>query len=307
MTNQKKGLLLVFGTAVISGISIFLNGISVKLIEPSALTFSKNAIVAVLLLGIIIGISKFKILLKLKHKDWLYLGLIGLIGGCVPFLLFFNGLKMIGSDAGSFLHKTMFIFVGVFALFILKEKARNRWLIFAAFMLLISNFLLLNVQFPAFNSGYLFVLTATMMWALENVISKKLLQKEMDPLILAFGRMFFGAIFITLYLIPTGNMNTVLTMSNIQWIWTTVTALMLLGYVLTWYKGLKFVPVTTASIILLLGAPITTTLNLVLLQKSITVQETAGLIIVLTCVTVGYAKNFLFERTRTVTGGGVGG
>ena len=51
-------------------------------------------------------------------------------------------------------------------------------------------------------------------------------------------------------------------MSGAQWGWVLFTAALLLGYVLTWYVGLKQVPVTVATCILLLGSPITTLLQL---------------------------------------------
>jgi drug/metabolite transporter (DMT)-like permease len=279
MTNQKKGLLLVFSTAVISGISIFLNGLSVKMIDPSAFTFLKNSIVALLLFGLIIGTIKRNELFHLNKKNWLYLCIIGLIGGCIPFLLFFNGLKMIGADAGAFLHKTMFIYVAIFAFFFLKEKVSGKWLIFASAVLLLSNFLLSKASFAPFNAGYLFVIGATIFWAVENVFSKKLLNDGMEPMVLAFGRMFFGSLLMLGFLSATNNLGPAMTMSGQQWLWTLIPAGMLMLYVLTWYTGLKSVPVTTASIILLIGAPITTLMNLAILNKGLSLQETYGLIL----------------------------
>jgi drug/metabolite transporter (DMT)-like permease len=50
---------------------------------------------------------------------------------------------------------------------------------------------------------------------------------------------------------------------------------LLFGYVTTWYSGLKLIPVTVATSILLLGAPITSLLSLVTAGK-ISFQELAS-------------------------------
>jgi drug/metabolite transporter (DMT)-like permease len=274
MTAPKKGLLLVTLTAVISGFSIFLNSYSVKMIAPSAFALLKNSIVAAAIIGIILGLGRLGEIKKMKKKQWLYLAVIGFVGGCVPFLLFFNGLSMISGPAGSFLHKTMFVFAAILAPFFLKEK-NHRFFFPASLLLLAGNFLLLKAEFTGFGAGHLLVLAATLLWTLENIISKKVLQ-NMDGTVLAAGRMFFGSIFLFAYLFATGGFEPVLAMTSQQWIWTIIPSVLLLGYVLTWYNGLKSVPVTTATMILLLGAPITTLLDFLILQKQVGLNQWLG-------------------------------
>jgi len=105
---SKKGLILVLTTAIISGISIFINKYSVSVINPYIFTFLKNAVVALMLSGLILLIKDWKILKFLTKKQWLLLLLIGLIGGSIPFLLFFKGLSLVSAAQGSFIHKTIF-------------------------------------------------------------------------------------------------------------------------------------------------------------------------------------------------------
>ena len=92
MTNKlaNKGLLLVFSTAIISGLSIFTNKFGVGEFDPYLFTFLKNLLVAALLVGLILSLKEFKNLKKLTKKDWLILTIIGLVGGSIPFLLFFK-------------------------------------------------------------------------------------------------------------------------------------------------------------------------------------------------------------------------
>ena len=84
---MKKGAWLVLATAIISGFAIFLNAFGVKGINPYLFTGTKNLLVAVFLLSTILLFKQFKELRKLERKDWLNLGLIGLTGGSIPFLL----------------------------------------------------------------------------------------------------------------------------------------------------------------------------------------------------------------------------
>src|SRR3989338_837940 len=141
---EKKGVLLVFLTALISGVSIFVNSFGVKGVDSTVFTFAKNFIVAILLICIIFGLREFNNLKRLSTRDWLWLLLIGLIGGAVPFVLFFKGLQLSSGALGSFVHKTMFVFVAVLALIFLKERIKLKVVIPAA-LLLAGNFLLLKM------------------------------------------------------------------------------------------------------------------------------------------------------------------
>src|SRR3989338_8794652 len=94
LIENRKGLMLVFFTAIISGFSIFVNSFGVKGFDSSVFTFSKNAVVAILLFAIILGLGNFSELKTLKKRQRLQLAAIGLIGGSVPFLLYFKGLQM---------------------------------------------------------------------------------------------------------------------------------------------------------------------------------------------------------------------
>lgn len=295
MTTHKKGLLLVISTAVISGISIFINSYSVKMVAAAPFTFLKNSIVAIALVGIILALGRIREIIKLDKNQWFYLLVIGFVGGFVPFLLFFNGLSMVSGPAGSFLHKTMFVFVALLAPLFLKEK--NHKLFFpAALLLLAGNFLLLKADFADFGIGHILVLGATILWALENVISKKILQK-MDGTVLAAGRMFFGSAFFLIYLAFTHQIQPVLAMTAGQWVWTIIPAALLLGYVLTWYNGLKSIPVTVATTILLLATPITMLLDFAAHQTPVSVNQWLGFIFTLagaglTLLFFGYNRGF---------------
>jgi len=276
MSTKNRALLLVFSTAVISGVSIFANGLLAKNMMPSTFTFLKNATVATFLFAIVLHLQstcKFK---NMKPKHWLQLMLIGLIGGSIPFLLFFKGLSMTTGTMAAFVHKTMFIFIALFASRFLGEKLHPLWFLGALF-LLIGNGLFLNVDILSFNFAHLLILAATIFWAAENTLSKYVL-RELPGTVVAWGRMFFGSLFLLIFLAFTGQLTElgqVFTSQNLLAVG--VTSLFLMGYVLTWYNGIKKIPVSIAACILLMGSPITTLLSAGFLDKALTIHQFGGI------------------------------
>ena len=259
--NQNKGLLLVFCTAIISGFSIFISSFGVKVMSPYIFTGLKNIVTVLFLVIFVFLLREHKQLKLLKKKDWLTLVAIGLIGGSVPFLMFFKGLSLASAGAGALIHKNMFLLVAVLAFVFLKEKIDKK-LMLGMSMLVLGNLFLLNVtNLISLGAGELLIIGATVLWAVENVISKKAVA-AISPRIVALGRMFFGFLFILIFWTATGQLSLLgsLTVSQLSWVW--LTALILFAYVTTWYTGLKYIEVSKAACVLVLGAPITSLLNL---------------------------------------------
>ena len=292
--NKKSALLLIFSTAIISGISIFMNKFAVSGIDSTIFTFAKNIMVTLFLFSLLFFTTRFKEFALLKKKDWFKLILIGLIGGSIPFVLFFRGLQLTSGAGASLIHKTMFVFVTMSAVIFLKEKL-NKKVVIATALLLIGNYLLLRPSW-SFGMGDLLVLTATLFWAFENTLSKYVL-KELSGNIVAFGRMFFGSMFILVYLAFTNNFGKILTLTSPQFSWILITSGMLFMYVFTWYNGLKHVNVSLATAILLLGSPITTLLKFTT-GSAITISQSFGIMFLLTGVVVfmNSTKQFNFNE-----------
>jgi len=131
----------------------------------------------------------------------------------------------------------------------------------AAVLLLLGNALLLKLLpgGSSFQLGDLLILAATLLWAGENVLSKHVL-RTIPPKIVALGRMGIGSLVILGVLIATGKLALISQLPPLHLGWVALTALFPLGYVLTWYAGLREIKVTTATSILLLGSPVTTLL-----------------------------------------------
>lgn len=258
---MQKGYFLVFLTAVISGFSVFVNKFGVSVVNPFVFTGLKNLSVAILLTGLIFILKDWRILRSLSKKQWFLLALIGLIGGSIPFLLFFKGLSLTSAAFGGFWHKTMFIYVAVFAVIFLKEKIDKKFL-FGGLLLVLGNILLLKKLSFAINYGDVLIILATLFWASENIISKHIL-KELKGNIVAWARMFFGALFILIFLFATGQASSISSLNLAQTGWVLATSLLLFAYAISWYNGLKYIPASHATAILVLGSPITTLLSFI--------------------------------------------
>lgn len=293
--NKEKGILLVLTTAFISGFSIFINKFGVTGIDPFLFTGLKNLLVAVFLFTLLSSTRQIK---KLSINNWLRLGLIGLIGGSLPFLLFFKGLSQTLAPQASFIHKNMFLMVAFSAPILLKEKINKNFLI-AGLFLLLGNAMLLNKAFPfSFNQGNFLILAAILLWALESLISKRVL-KNLPSRIVAWGRMTFGSIFIFMFLLFSGRMGLVFSLQSKQWSWIFLTSLFLLAYVLTWYAGLKRLKASTAASVLVIGAPITSLLS-VFSGNILTNKESLGIILVVLGIIIlfKFKKTFSFFNAR---------
>ncbi len=292
---SKKYIILIFGTAIISGFSIFLNSYAVQLANPTQYTALKN-FVPVLAASLLLLLPQHRQNFKnISRRDWLYLGLIGLIGGGLAFILFFNGLAKANAATGSFIHKTLFIWIAIGAFVFLKERVR-RFFFVAALVLLAGNFLLLRVQLNTLTVYHFLILGATMLWAIENLLAKHLLNKGISPLMVIWSRMTFGLIFILVYLAATHNMFTPADFSKEILLWIVITGTLLSGYVFSWYYGLSRVPVTLASTILLLGSPITTALAAIFQGKPIAHLQMGGIVLIV--LGIAYTVYLFIEIMR---------
>ncbi len=276
--GEGKGIALVIGAAVVSGVSIFLNKFGVSDFNPFIFTTLKNALVAVFLFSTILLLGEYKNLRSMRPAQWGRLALIGLVGGSIPFLLFFYGLKLTSAVNAGFLHKTLFIWVMIFAAVFLKEGISRKFLA-GALLLLAGNSILFS-KFTAFGTADAMILAAAVLWGAENVISKKALGETYGRIV-AFGRMFFGSLFMLAFLAITGQAPDLASLSAGQVAWVLVTGGMLFLYVLLYYTGLKYVRVSVAAALLSLAQPITAMLPTAFSGSHVSAGDAFGFLLIL--------------------------
>lgn len=269
MSNTTKGLYLSFVTAVVSGISIFINKFAVEAIRPPLyFTSIKNISVAVIVLAIIFVTGEWKKLGNLTKKELVHLVLIGIIGGSLPFYLYFTGLSQTSAVNAAIIHKTLVFWVAIMAAPLLKERM-SKGQILTVLMLFAGNIFIGGFQGFKFSGGELMVLAATVLWGVENILAKKILSTVAPNIVLAF-RMGLGSVILiaaTLITVPQAFKNS-LGLSSLQLFWIVLTILSLLVYTMTWYRALKNAPAVVVTAVLVSSTLVTNVLSAIIITHS---------------------------------------
>lgn len=292
----QKGVIFGLAAAIISGFSIYINKFAVmQMKDPFVFTTAKNASVALLLIALFIVPGCLPELRRLRVKQWLSLGVLGAIGGSIPFLLFFYGLSLATAPSAAFIQKTLFLWVAALAFFFLRERP-GRLLVGALALLVIGNLVLLGWPGSwAMGRAELFVLAATLLWAIEAVVAKKVMS-GISSRVASFGRMFFGAAVMLAYLAVTGKADALASLSGLQLTWIGATAILLLGYVTCYYAGLKHATASVVCSILVLGSVITSLLYAIIDARRYTPADMAGLALIVAAAALLFYSQ---ERIRT--------
>lgn len=260
MRNINKGLLFALISSVISGFAILYSKISLAKIDPLALTTSRNFYVGVIFLLFFLFSKRLHEIKKLKRKDLTLLILIGAIGGALPFYLFFSGLSQIPAITGNLIHKTLFIWVGILAVVFLKEKIKPVHIL-SYILIFFANFYFAfsSVKF-SLGAGELMVFGATLFWAGENIIAKKVLKNVSSELVALF-RMGIGGLLLMSTTLLAGKGASFLSLDFNLLTIIIVGGSILFFYNYFWYKALKYAPASIATLLLTFSVVVGNVLN----------------------------------------------
>jgi drug/metabolite transporter (DMT)-like permease len=252
----RTGVLLALATALISGVSIWVNAFAVKqLPDPAVYTTVKNGIAAILLVGIMAATVRPTAIRAIAPRAWGRLVLIGVVGGSLPFVLFFTGLAQASAPSAAFIHKTLFIWVALLAVPFLGERLGIAQLA-ALGVLLAGQALVLTPSGVTWGTGETMIAAATLLWAVESIVAKRVL-RDVPSAVVGACRLGIGLVVLVGFLSVTGKLGTVAALSGGQWAWAGLTGLFLFGYVATWFAALQRAPASLVTAILVLGAPVT--------------------------------------------------
>jgi drug/metabolite transporter (DMT)-like permease len=263
MTRTRlRGLLLALGTAIVSGISVYVNSFGVKAVsDASTYTTAKNVVAAAVLVLLLAAArpAGARLVRPSTSGHWLGLAYVGVLGGSVPFVLFFEGLQRAEAPQAGFIHKTLVVWVALLAVVVLKE--RLTWLHWLAIGLLIAG------QWALAGSGglpmgpaTLLILAATLMWSVETVVAKRLLD-GLSSWTVGITRMGVGSVVLLGWLAVTGRLPGLFALTGTQWRWVLITGALLAAYVATWFGALARAQATDVTAVLVLGAVITAVIN----------------------------------------------
>ncbi|HSJ34690.1 MAG TPA: DMT family transporter [Acidimicrobiia bacterium] len=258
------GILFALATAVVSGVSVFVNGFGVRawaeVSDPATYTTLKNLGAAAILISLLWLTARGRSVVPEARRHWRGLLVVAVVGGSIPFLLFFEGLAQVTSSDGAFIHKTLVIWVTLGAVVFLRERI-GPWHI-VALALLIGGQAALGggVAGISMGRGEVLILIATLLWAVEAVVAKRLLA-DVSPLALAGARMGGGALILIGYGLVTGGLASIGSVGLQHFGWILLTSITLAAYVGTWYAALSRAQAVDVSAVLVGGALITAVLE----------------------------------------------
>ena len=256
----RAGVLLALITAGISGLSVFVNAYAVRqLPDPAIYTTLKNAVAAAILVGLAVLAIRPGAIRAVSRRDWAWLVVIGIVGGSIPFVLFFTGLAQASAPSAAFIQKTLFVWVAILAVPLLGE--RLGWAQLAALgVLLAGQALVLSPANVRWGTGETMIALATLLWAVETVLARRVLRRVPAPIVAA-ARLGFGIVVLIGYLGVTGKAQAIPTLGATQWVWALGTGILLAGYVSTWFAALRRAPASLVTAVLVVGAPVTAALQ----------------------------------------------
>lgn len=259
-TNPSLGYLFAVLNAVVSGIAIYVNSLGVKLFSDSTLyTTLKNTVVGIALLVPVLFLARCRAELRgLNARQWGWLLLLAIIGGSVPYLLFFRGLQLTTPVTSSLLNHAQFLLVAVLALLFLRERVGL--LVWGALAVLFVGVSLgANLNGLRWNEGTLLVAISSLLFAAGVVLAKRLLRDLSTETVMA-AKMSLGSVFLLGYVAATGRLGALGSLSGKQWSFVLVTGLILLAFTVTAFVALRHITATAATAIPVASPLITTAL-----------------------------------------------
>ena len=275
---RTTGIALAAVTAVISGFSVFVNGYGVGHFDDSTTyTTAKNLVAAVVITAVFLGQRRHPRRGLERHlaavpaapthpaigerRRVASLIAIAVIGGSIPFVLFFEGLARVSSSDAAFIHKTLVAWVAVLGVVVLRERVAVPHLAAVALILIGYAGMAGGIGFPEVGDGELLILAATLCWSVEVVIARSLLRCGVPALTVSTWRMGGGIVLLIGWAFARGAIDDLVGLSAAQWWWVLLTGLFLSAYVLTWHQALARAQAVDVTAVLATGAVLTAMLD----------------------------------------------
>ena len=266
--------------------SIFRYPLISKGLNSVSIVFTEHMIVLIVLI-IFVLLKKIKIF-QLSKKQWLSVLFIGFFSSALATVLFTSSFKYGNPSVSILLQKFQPIIVILLGLFTLKEKPPKYFYFYAALAMIAGLFL----SFPDFNfsflnqpAGYLtsagLALSAAILWAVGTVVGKSV-SGNLPAVTLIFWRYLFGAIGVIFIAVFQGQSVISEALFQFQNLGPLLYMALIVGLLsmVFYYRGLKKVLATQATILELIFPITAVALNFIFLdQKLSIIQLTAGAVL----------------------------
>jgi drug/metabolite transporter (DMT)-like permease len=257
-STVKLGYIFAVLNAVLSGVAVFVSSYGVGLFSNAVLyTSLKNAVAGAILLvpfALVRGLRRET--KKLSGRDWAWLLVVAIVGGSVPYALFFTGLKMTNAVTGSLGDHLQFVIVVVLAVVVLGERmSKTMW---AGMAVLLAGVLLsTSLGLVRWGQGTLLIVISTLLFSVEWVIVKHLLRGRLSPLTVMTAKMTLGSVMLFGYLAARGQLAPVAHLDWEQWSYVLLTGVILMMFTASIFVAIRFASVS-AVMAIGSGAPLVT-------------------------------------------------
>lgn len=262
MRTSPIGYRLALLAGVISGFSIYVSSFAVRVLPDATLyTTLKNAVTGLLLLVPVVVLTRCRAELRsLSRREAAWLAALAVVGGSVPYVLFFTGLQMTTAATGSLLNHAQFLVVAALAVPLLRERMTPAaWI---GLMLLAAGSVTgTDARALHFNEGAALVLASTVMFAAGMVMTRHLLARVSPELVMS-AKMSAGALLLIGYAWSSGHLASVGSLSATQWAVAIGTGLILLSFTIATTYALRSAPAVSVTAIGMASPPITLALQL---------------------------------------------
>jgi drug/metabolite transporter (DMT)-like permease len=268
------GIAMALVTTVTSGFAVYLNAFGVRAwkdtgASSATYTTMKNLVAALVLVVLAAALSRTGwrddpvregSSPASRRRVGAGLVLVGIIGGAVPFLLFFEGLSRASTTQAALIHKSLVIWVALLAVPLLREKVRPVHV--AAIALIVAGQVAMagGISGLGFGVGELMIFGATLLWSLEVVVAKRLLH-VVPALTTAVARMAIGSAVLVGFVVLSGGLGQLGALEVRHWLWAVATGAVLSLFVATWYLGLARAQAVDVTAVLVFAVVITSALE----------------------------------------------
>jgi drug/metabolite transporter (DMT)-like permease len=297
----RTGLWWAFGAAIVSGFAVFINAYGVKAVpDATVYTTAKNLVAAIVLIGLFVAARPVRKPIRLSARARIGLAAVAVVGGSVPFVLFFEGLARASSSQTAFVQKTLVIWVALLAVPLLGERVGALHVAAIGTLVVGQAVLAGGVSHVRWGTGEWLVLAATLLWSVEVVLARWLL-RDITPDVLAVARMGGGVVLLLGWVAVSGRWHTLAALGANGWAWAALTGVILAGYVALWFTALAQAPAVDVTAVLVVAALITSGLNVVVKGTAIGPATGVGLLTVVagTVLAVAASRRRPLTEVRT--------